>query len=64
VRLDVADNSKPATAGSMLQATSDVAAANPDLAVKVLDHSALKVSLSNNAGLRLQVVSHAAMGSF
>jgi hypothetical protein len=44
VRLDVADDSKPATAGSMLQATSDIAAANPDLPVKVLDHSALKVS--------------------
>lgn len=43
VRLDVADSSKPATAGSMLQATSDIASANPDLAVKVLDHSALKV---------------------
>lgn len=42
VRLDVADSSKPATAGSMLQATSDIASANPDLAVKVLDHSALK----------------------
>jgi hypothetical protein len=45
VRLDVADGSRPASAGSLLQATSDVVAANPDVAVKVLDHSALKVCM-------------------
>jgi hypothetical protein len=45
VQLDVVDDSRPASAGSLLQAASDVVAANPDVAVKVLDHSALKVQM-------------------
>lgn len=43
VQLEVQNHGKPASAGSILQATSDLISANPDAAVTVLDHSALKV---------------------
>lgn len=50
VQLDVAQDDKPSSAGSMLQATSDVISANPDVTVKVLDHSALKVGALHSIG--------------
>lgn len=46
VRLDVQDEGRPASAGSILQATSDLIRANPEAPITVLDHSALQVSSS------------------
>lgn len=50
VQLDLQDSS---SAGSLLQAASDVVAANPDASVTVLDHSALKVGTAGLADLGL-----------
>lgn len=43
MQLDLQDSTHDSTAGSLLQAASDIAAVNPDAAVTVLDHSALQV---------------------
>lgn len=43
MQLDVDSSQQGTSAGSLLQAASDVVAANPGASVTVLDHSALKV---------------------
>jgi hypothetical protein len=43
VRLDLQDSTHDNTAGSLLQAASDIVAVNPDATVTVLDHSTLQV---------------------
>ena len=43
LKLDMQGSKHGASAGSLLQAASDIVAANPQADVAVLDHSALKV---------------------
>lgn len=53
VQLDVQDSKQAASAGSLLQAASDVVAANPRASVTVLDHSTLQVGGCLRTGLVL-----------